>query len=213
MTRCFELVGSLVALTALAGCMSLAPRLSSRSIVGGYKLMDAPTSDLPIGAEWRQGIGPSGSSTGPDNIVVRRSFSTLSLSRSARRGLEIKLAEYIGLEPNTEAKLSATISEVTIASVRDGTLLPLAVGDMYLADAMKASRITIETGSQVAARLASDLGARGVRVTTEGHTDGVDTLTLDGADLYFAYRVMRLELASDGTRVARVVRHPRAPGW
>lgn len=213
MTRCFELASALLALTALTGCMALTPRLGGRAILGGYKLMDAPASDVPIGAEWRQGIGPVGPAATPDNIVTRRSFSSLTLSRSARRGLEVKLAEYLGLKPNSEAKLSATVSEISIASVKDSARLGLASGQAFLSDAMKASKISVTTSSGAEARLLSVLEARGLRVSAKAHADGAETLMLEGLDLFFAYRVVQLEKARSGPPVGRVLKRPHAPGW
>lgn len=212
--RCYELVSALLALTALAGCATFSTRLGGRAILGGYTLMDAPASDVPVGARWRQGYGPIGPGTEPDNLITRRSFNSLTLNRAARRGLEIRLAEYLGLEPNSQAKLSATVSEISIASVRDAAKLGLGPGDMYLSDAMKASKITVATSSDADIELVTSLEQRGLRVSAKGSADGQETLTVEGVDLFFAYRVIKLgQNDRAGPPLGRVLKHPRAPGW
>lgn len=214
MMRCVEAASAALAVLALAGCVSLPSRLSGRAILGGYKLMDAPSSDVPVGARWEQGIGPVGPAAPSSNLVVRRSFSSYSLSRAARRGLEMRAAEFLGIDPGSSATLSATISELSIASVRDTALLSLAPGDAFLSDALKASRITIRTQSDQRASIVASLRARGLDAAAEGSVDGQEILTVEGVDLYFAYRVMRIEISRDGARqIARPLKRPLAPGW
>lgn len=214
MSRCMEITGALLAFSALAGCATLSVGLGSRALLGGYKIMDAPTSEVPIGALWQQGYGPVGPSAAADNVVTRRSFSSLTLSRAARRGLEIRLAEYLGLQPGSSAKLSATVSEISVASVKDSVRLGYKPGDAFLSDAMKASKITITTESQAEAELVAGLTQRGLQVSGTASADGQETLTVEGVDLFFAYRVVRLEKNdSGGPLLGKVLRRPHAPGW
>jgi len=177
-------------------------------------MMDAPTSEVPIGARWRQGYGPIGPGVSTDNLVTRRSFSFLTLSRAARRGLEVSVAEYLGLQPGSSAKLSATVSEISVSSVRDSAKLGYEAGDAFLSDAMKASKITIKTESQAEAELVAGLQARGLRVASQVQAEGQETLTVEGVDLFFAYRVVRLERNdAGGPPLGKVLKHPSAPGW
>jgi hypothetical protein len=214
MMRCYELASALLALSALAGCATFSTRLGGRAILGGYALMDAPASDVPVGARWRQRYGPIGPATLPDNLITRRSFNSLTLSRAARCGLEIRLAEYLGLEPNSQAKLSATLSEISIVSVKHVAELGLQPGDMYLSDAMKASKITVTTSSDADVEVSTSLEQRGLRVSVSGSADGQETLTVEGVDLFFAYRVIRLgKNEREGPPLGRMLKHPRAPGW
>jgi hypothetical protein len=214
MSRCLELAGAMLALSALAGCASFSTKLGNRALLGGYKIMDAPTSEVPIGARWQQGYGPVGPGAAAENIVTRRSFSSLTLSRAARRGLEIRMAEYIGLQPGSSAKLSASVSEISVSSVKDSAKLGYQPGDAFLSDAMKASKITITTESQAEAELVAGLQARGLRVASQGTAEGQETLTVEGVDLFFAYRVVRLERnEAGGASLGRVLKRPHAPGW
>lgn len=212
--RCPDLAGLLLLLTALSGCAAVSTRIGGRSLLGGYKIMDAPTADMPIGALWKQGYGPVGPGATPDNLVTRRSFSSLTLNRAARRGVEVQLANYLGLQPESSARLTATISEVSIASVRDVGALGYQPGDAFLSDGMRASKIAISTESEAEAQLVAGLQARGLRVTGQGSGGGREVLTVEGVDLFFAYRVVRLKSRGRrGGMLTRVLKRPRAPGW
>jgi len=214
MTRYIDLASALFAFTALAGCATLPTRFGSRSLLGGFRIMEAPTSELPIGALWQQGYGPIGPGAPAEEVATRRSFDSLSLSRAARSGLEIRMAEYLGLQPQSSAKLSATISEISVLSVRDPAKLGYGPGDTYVSDAMKASKITITTEDAAEADLLAGMVSQRVRVTARGSAQGQETLTFEGVDLFFAYRVVRLEKPRDtGPLLSRVLKRPYAPGW
>ena len=214
MTRYLDLASAVLAFVTLAGCATLGTRFSGRSLLGGYRIMDAPTSEVPVGALWRQGYGPVGPGVAAPDIVTRRSFSSLTLSRAARRGLEIRMAEYLGLQPQSSAKLSATISEITISSVRDPAKLGYGPGDAYVSDAMKASKIAITTEDASEADLVAGLVSRGLRVSAQGSAHGQESLTVEGVDLFFAYRIIRLEKNKEpGPLLSRVLKRPHAPGW
>jgi hypothetical protein len=94
--------------------------------------MDAPASEVPIGAQWHQGYGPVDSGATPDNLVTRRSFSSLMLCRAARRGLRIRLADYLGLKPGSSSNLSATVFAISVSSVKDSARLGYEPGDAFL---------------------------------------------------------------------------------
>lgn len=214
MIRYLDLASVLLALMALGGCATLGNRFGGRSLLGGYKIMDAPMSDVPVGALWHQGFGPIGPGAPAENIVSRRSFNSLTLSRAARRGLEIRMAQYLGLQPHSSAKLSATISEISVSSVGDPARLGYGPGDAYLSDAMRAEKIAITTEDAAEADLVAGLVARGLRVSAQGASQGAETLTVEGVDLFFAYRVVRLEKRREaGPLLSRVMRRPHAPGW
>jgi hypothetical protein len=106
------------------------------------------------------------------------------------------------------------VSEISIVSVKDVAELGLQPGDMYLSDAMKASKITVTTSSDADVEVSTSLEQRGLRVSVSGSADGQETLTVEGVDLFFAYRVIRLgKNEREGPPLGRMLKHPRAPGW
>ncbi|QHL92056.1 hypothetical protein GVO57_14320 (plasmid) [Sphingomonas changnyeongensis] len=208
-----EVASVLAAFGTLAGCAAVTNRLGARPLLGGYKIMDAPSSEVPIGALWLQGQGPAGPGTESTNVITRRSFSSLILNRAARRGLELRFAEYLGLQPGIAAKLSVSVSDISIMSVRDTAALGYQPGEAFLSDAMKASRITITTESKAEAELMAGLSSQGLHVSGKSTIDGHETLTVEGLDLFFAYRVLRLQKDRANRPIGKLLRQPKAPGW
>lgn len=91
MMRCIDLAGFLIAFSALAGCATLSTRFSNRVLLGGDKLMDAPTAELPICALWRPGYGPIGPPAAAEaepcaqSTVMRSTSFIVSSSGGGRR--------------------------------------------------------------------------------------------------------------------------------
>lgn len=179
----------------LLGCCKLvaAQGVPNVGTVSGFKALDIPRRDLPIGAQWLPGIGPAGTGQGDGSLVVRRGLSTSTLTSTQRRQIAAGLAKYFGLTANLSRDVEILYKDLTVITVSDITQLPIKSGQSVLYEGIKASKFELKYKSSLDSTVRAALTAKGIPLEGTAGAGGASSLVVGGEDIFVAYRVVGFE--------------------
>lgn len=154
-----------------------------------FSAFEEPRSDVPVGALWIQGYGAFGDGAAPDNLATIKSLSGVVMTRELQLGLAAGILNLFGIDPGYKKNISARFSDLTIVKVKDVAKLSGPAGEPRIVEALRAGSITISTDSDISL----DLQKRGLpgSFPVTGRTDAGrrKTWTIDGKDMFIAFRV------------------------
>jgi hypothetical protein len=150
-----------------------------------------PKAELPLGALWVQGYGPTGEGAAADNLLTIKSLNNVTLDRNAQVNLFAGILNLVGVDPSYRSRVSIRLGNITIVRVKDLAQLSGPAGEPRLYEALKAGTVTITTendlGLGVSSRVLPDFP-----VTGRGDAGRRRSFSIDGSDLFIAYRVVTL---------------------
>jgi len=209
--------GFLVVLSLLFGS-SLSPGHAAPAfmptgsdIFESYSALDEPRSDLPVGALWVQGYGPVGDGAGSDNLLLVRSVSGITINRDLQLGLTLGILKLFNIDPSQRSHFSARVADLTIVRVKDTSKLLGPSGEPRIYEALRAGSITVSSDKDISLSGSSD----GIDLPVLGRAGAGKkrSLTLEGRDLFIAYRVATPKLVrSDLEQVDLKIRSGYAEG-
>lgn len=196
MRRLLTLVAALAAAPA-AAAPDYIP--DPRQQFDGFSAINAPRPDVPVGALWIDGYGPTGSAAEPDNLETVRSLNGITISSKLQLSLTAGLLDLLGIDPHLRNQYSARFTDLTIIRVKDIGQLEGPAGEPRIVEALKAGSITVSTDSDIglgADEIRRSLYSNAVPLRTDaGRTRG---FSIDGRDLFIAIRVAtQKDVASD----------------
>jgi hypothetical protein len=178
-----------------AGCASSRVADSIAGILpAGYEAMDLPRSSIPIGARWRQGVGPDGVGVPESELERVESAANISSTSEFAQEVQIAVTGYLGMDSKFTRSASVELSGLTIE--RLASLDKVSVGVPVLYEGLKAARITIKYDAEFDASLKANASVKNLPIVLSSDTDARRSLTLDGSNLYLAYRVVELKNGS-----------------
>lgn len=172
-----------------------------------YDALKQPRSAVPIGARWIERGGPTGAATATDNIEISTGVTTLQFSNTFKSNLKLSLFGLLGLSRDQARTINVNLSDIEIHRVRDVTKLAgLTAGQRFLAVAIKAKRITVSGNANTVRSIAAQATNVGLPVNQDGTTaqlnagsTGSQTLTLDGSNLFVAYKLLEFTAGTPRT--------------
>ena len=170
-----------------------------------FTALTEPRVELPVGALWVMGYGPSGAGAAADNLVTERSLSGITFDNDLQLSFTAGLLKFFDLDPSIRNKVTARFADMSIVRVRDLAALPGPAGQPRLYEAVKAGTVTITTTRDVGLDIQSRALAQGLAVIERGSSGAIRTYTIEGRDIFFAYRIARL-LVTSGARQRLEVR-------
>ena len=169
-----------------------------------FEALEQPRADLPVGALWVQGFGPYGPGAALENIETVRSLSGFALNREMQLRLTLGIASLLKLDPGYRSRVSARFSELSIVRVKDASKLEGPAGEPRVYEALKAGTITITTDSDLSADLDGSISSAGVPILGRGDNGRVRSFTIDGKDMFIAFRVVTSKQVRSQPDVARL---------
>lgn len=172
----------------------------------GFVAINAPRPEVPVGALWIDGFGPTGEAASPDNLETVRSINGMTIDSNLQLSLTAGLFNLIGIDPRFRDRFSARFSDLTIVRVREISKLSGPRGEPRIVEAIKAASVTVSTDGEIG------LNARAIgwqlrnvsAETTNGRTRGS---TMEGRDLFIAMRVATLRLVLSKERRLELTRN------
>lgn len=155
--------------------------------------MDQPRTDVPVGALWIQNYGPTGEGAAPDNLETIKSLTGVAINNDLQLSLTAGLFTLFGLDPSYKNRVTARFTDVAIVRVKDMTKLSGPREEPRIYEALKAGTITITTDNSVGLDFDAGARARGLPVVGRADTGRNKSLTIDGRDMFIAYRVATLK--------------------
>jgi len=199
----------------LLSCLSLAAcvgagdaELRSLPLFGGYRVMEIPKADVPLGARWIDGYGPAGEGVRPEDVVVESGIASLDSSNGRERSASLRIEPVASAASASRNSMAAELSEVAIHRVKDVAALGLRPGESWLYEAIKAGEVNVQVGQSGTGDVA--LGVRGFPLDVAAEADGASqrSVTVQGTNLFVAYRVIRAEPVRAKKERSRFVRVP-----
>lgn len=180
-----------VTIESLAACTSTPEFVPAPSkIYAGYSAIDEPRENVPVGALWVQGYGPYGEGAAPDNLITLRSLSGYSLSGDLQLALSFGLASVLDLDPAYRKRISAKFSDLSIVRVKDVSKLAGPADEPRIYEAVRAGSITITAEKALGIDLKATAKSQNLIVLGNGDPGQAQTITIDGKDLFLAFRVV-----------------------
>lgn len=177
---------------------------TSGKIFEEYHAMDQPRTDVPVGALWIQNYGPTGEGAASDNLETIKSLTGVAINNDLQLSLTAGLFTLFGLDPSYKNRVTARFTDVTIVRVKDMAKLSGPPEEPRIYEALKAGTITITTDNSIG--LDFDAGARAHRLPVVGRADTGrnKSLTIDGRDMFIAYRVATMKAVRGEAEEVRV---------
>lgn len=179
---------------SLIGCSSSMPNNGSVETVEyeGFQSLSVPRAEIPIGARWEQGIGPVGHGAHPHELRASPSLSTLTSNSTLDANVRVSIASWLGLSTSQQQTTKLSLSDVEIVSVPDLFVLGIQPGNHVLFEAIRVGRITLSRETGVITDIESSVLERLQNSQFNISAKDSNALTLDGDNLYVAYRVVTL---------------------
>lgn len=205
--------------SSMLGCAGPQPNQSgstqspSTNILSGFQLLSAPRSDIAIGAEWIENVGPQGAGLDQDKLFVVSSLTAADFNTNSQfeAGLAAKLAAKIGFNTGGGSAVRRVFrfERAEIVRVRDIAALRMGDDVQYVWEGIRLQNFSVVDSNASGARAALTLALPAASVNISGETGGgtSNEVTVSGAGLYVAYRVIKLA-AMPPYNVADVTFHP-----
>lgn len=188
----------LIAVPAMAGA---APDFvpSPSQAYEGFVAINAPRPEVPVGALWIDGYGPTGSGASADNLETVRSLTGMVIDRNLQLSLSAGLFEMIGIDPRFRDRYSARFGELSIVRVKDVSQLGGPKGEPRIVEALKAGTVTVSTDGEIGLN-ARTIGWQVRDVSGDGTSGRTRSRMIEGRDLYIAMRVATPKLVEGNAR-------------
>src|SRR4051812_48418383 len=127
---------------ALSACVSasaasdFAP--NPRQAFDGFVGINPPRADVPVGALWINGFGPTGEGTAADNLETVKSLNVLSIDKNLQLELTFGLLNLLGIDPKARDHYTARFTDLSVVRVKDLTRLAGVKGEPRIVEALKA---------------------------------------------------------------------------
>ena len=184
---------------------------SPGGIYEDFTALGEPRTEVPVGALWVQGYGPTGEGAAADNLLTIKSLTGVTINRETHLGLFSGILNLFGVDPSYRSRVSIRLGDVTIVRVKDMSKLTDPPAEPRIYEALRAGTIMISTESDVGLDL--DTRAAGQRLPVVGRADTgrKRSFSIDGRDMFIAYRVATLKSTqSDDVALAVGRKHGRA---
>lgn len=185
------------ALALLPACAVAAPEFAPnpRQAFDGFVAINPPRADVPVGALWINGYGPTGDGAAKDNLETDKSLSSLTIDKNLQASLSLGLLQLFGIDPKAGNHYQARFNDLSLVKVKDVAKLPGVKGEPRIIEALKAGSVTISSDSEI--------GLSGQNTPWQrndgqgsGSADRSHAYSIEAHDMYIAIHVATPELTS-----------------
>lgn len=167
-------------------------------IFDDFKIMNAPRSNVPMGAIWTD-IGPVGDGVSDDKLSVGESFQdfTSTTDQNLKASITGNIQNY--LEGTVKAELwsstEISLESVKIVRVSSTDVLRNNIGNTILYEAIRADQVSFIIDKKKSAELKATLPQTfaGADIISDTEVGSKRHIVAKGVGLYVAYRVVKLE--------------------
>ena len=185
----------------LSGHAAAAPDFapSPRQAYEGFVAINPPRPEVPVGALWINGYGPTGPGADKDNVETVHSLNALTIEKNLQLALSVGLLDLIGIDPKVRDHYVARFTDLSIVRVKDVSKLPGPKGEPRIIEALKAGSVTISSDSDFGLN-AQSVGFQRSNLTGSTTNDRARTYSIEAHDMFVAIRVATPELVASDER-------------
>ena len=195
----------LLALSAAIGlstsaCAGASPSFapSARQAFEGFVGINPPRAEVPVGALWIEGYGPTGEPAPADNVETVRSLNGLTIDKNLQLSLSFALFDLLGIEPKARGHYAARFADLSIVKVKELARLSGPKGEPRIIEALKAGTVTVSSDSEFGLN-GQKLGFQN-RVDGSGTTGRTASYAIEARDMFIAIRVASYEIIESKER-------------
>lgn len=174
----------------------------------GFAAINPPRTDVPIGALWIDGFGPSGAGASTDNLETVRSLNSLTIDKNLQVALSVGLLDFLGIDPKLRDHYVARFSDLSIVRVKDTSKLPGVRGEPRIVEALKAGSVTVSSDSGFGLN-ARTIGFETRNVSGSSTNDRARIYAIEARDMFIAIRVATPELIASFERELKLSKDAR----
>ena len=171
---------------------------SPRQAFEGFAGINPPRAEVPVGALWIEGYGPTGEPASADNVETVRSLNGLTIDKNLQLSLSFALFDLLGIEPKARDHYAARFTDLSIVRVKDLSRLSGPKGEPRIIEALKAGTVTVSSDSEFGLN-GQKLGFQ-TRVDGSGTTGRTGSYAIEARDMFIAIRVASYEVTGSRER-------------
>ena len=126
----------------------------------------------------------------------------VALSRELQVSLTAGVLNLLDIDPGFKSNFTARFSNLTIVQVKDPDKLAGPAGEPRIVEALRAGTITITTDKDMGLDIRTGPAAQNLPVIGRGNTGVGKTWTIDGSDMFIAFRVAKVRATRSPERMA-----------
>ena len=169
----------------------------------GFVAINPPRAEVPVGALWIDGYGPTGTAADKDNLETVRSLNSLTIDKNLQLALSVGLLDLIGIrfdEWFSQASIDvAHFTDLSMVRVKDISKLAGPKGEPRIIEALKAGSVTISSDSDFGLN-AQSIGFQKSNVNGSTSNDRARTYSIEAHDMFVAIHVAKPELVASPER-------------
>lgn len=171
-----------------------------RQAFDGFVAINPPRVDVPVGALWIDGFGPTGSGAAQENLETIRSLNGLTIDKNLQLSLSLGLFNLLGIDPKSRDHYTARFTDLSIVRVKDVSQLPGIKGEPRIVEALKAGSMTISSDSEIGVN-GQSIAWQQSNVQGSGASDRGRTYSIEARDVFIAIHVATPELTQSKERL------------
>lgn len=182
---------------------------SPRQAFDGFVAINPPRADVPLGALWIDGYGPTGTGADKDNLETIRSLNALTIDKNLQLALSVGLLDLIGIDPKFRDHYVARFTDLSIVRVKDVTKLAGPKGEPRIVEALKSGSVTISSDSDIGLS-GQTIGFQRSNVTGSTTNDRMRSYSIEAHDMFIAIHVATPELVASEERELKLSKDLRS---
>lgn len=179
----------LVSSTAVSGA-DFVP--DARATFSNFQALKTPRADVPLGALWIVGFGPSGAPAATDNLETVRSLSGLTIDKNLQMSLGLGILDLLGIDPKLRNHYTARFTDLSIVKVKDLSKLTGIKGEPRIVEALKAGTVSVTSDSGFG--LSAQTLTNAWQVTGTSQNDRNRQFSIEARDMFIAIHVATAEI-------------------
>ncbi len=179
-------------LTILLLTFVIQVQAQGQGIFDGFKILNIPREDIPLGAEWINGVGANGLGTSEENITINRSIKSYEIDKSFKQSIDLSILSYFNLGADYSSNTSIDYTNLTIYTVKDFSKINLRNGQFVIYECIKADSIFLKVNKDINGTLKLKLDEKLKDLKLTSSSDFKKGVTFSGKQLFLAYRVFEL---------------------
>lgn len=192
------------ALTFLSATAAAAPAFAPdpKQAFEGFVAINPPRADVPVGALWITGYGPTGEGAAKDNIETVRSLNGITIDKNMQLSLSLGLLQLFGIDPKARDHYTARFTDLSLVRVKDVGALVGVKGEPRIIEALKAGSVSISSDTEIGLNGQNSLWHRGT-IDAAGNADRTRVYTIEARDMFIAIHVATPELTQSKEQLLR----------
>ncbi len=170
------------------------------NILQGYTISKIPTNKSIVGSRWVSDLGATTEGLPEDQLTISQSLNSMSLDIENQGSLTLALLANLGLGGYASTDLSVIFNKLEVYTMKDLYNHPLVKGEKVVFSSIKAASFDLIFDKSISANVMSKLPNEMLNVDGEVDYQNKKRLTISGADLFVAHKIVQINKIETKTK-------------